>query len=518
MIRLSTSSSTTLPSALISGLRRLSSPAARCEPCPMRRAAPADRRLPRRGPTGGTGSTLPQAGTGPLPATVDVAVVGGGYTGLAAALEIARAGRHVVVLDRDDIGAGASSRNGGMAHPGGKHDLSEFLAQPVGRRLWDETVTRLRGAGRARRRARRRVRLAAPRAISSWPTIPAWPPASAPSPLPTPRIGEEARFVDAAELRAEIGSDRFYGGLLVVDAAPGSTPPSWRPAWLGRPPASGAELHGATTVLRCRAPGTGVRRSRRRGARCGAARSWWRPTARPIAGSCRGWDVGSCRIGSYMIATEPLDPDVAASVNPHGRMFFDTRNLLHYWRLSPDGTRVLFGGRTSLAPTTVERSRDQLYGAMVDIHPQLAGVRVERAWGGRVALTADRFPHVGRHPGTGVVYAMGYCGSGVALSVHFGRAVGRWLCGDGDPAGVRRQAVAADAVARPCAVAPGGGRAWGSRCATRWDAERTRHRPRAAPLIRRRWRRTRRRRRRTGRCGPPRAAPRASTAPRCPGS
>jgi glycine/D-amino acid oxidase-like deaminating enzyme len=113
-------------------------------------------------------------------------------------------------------------------------------------------------------------------------------------------------------------------------------------------------------------------------------------------------------------------------------MLFDTRNFLHYWRLSPDGTRILFGGRTSLSPTTVERSRDLLYDAMVRIHPQLAGVRVERAWGGQVALTADRYPHVGRHPDTGIVYAMGYCGSGVALSVHFGRTVGRWLCGRGD--------------------------------------------------------------------------------------
>ena len=69
---------------------------------------------------------------------------------------------------------------------------------------------------------------------------------------------------------------------------------------------------------------------------------------------------------------------------------------------------------------------------MLTTHPQLAGVRVARAWGGLVGLTVDRLPHVGRHPGTGVVYAMGYCGSGVALSIHFGRALGRWLAGQGD--------------------------------------------------------------------------------------
>jgi glycine/D-amino acid oxidase-like deaminating enzyme len=109
-------------------------------------------------------------------------------------------------------------------------------------------------------------------------------------------------------------------------------------------------------------------------------------------------------------------------------MFFDTKNFLYYWRLSPDGTRVLFGGRTSLAPTTVERARDRLYAAMVRVHPQLEGVRVERAWGGLVAMTADRVPHIGEHDG--ITYAMGYCGSGVALATHFGRVAGRWLGGE----------------------------------------------------------------------------------------
>ena len=111
---------------------------------------------------------------------------------------------------------------------------------------------------------------------------------------------------------------------------------------------------------------------------------------------------------------------------------FDTKNFLNYWRLSPDGRRVLFGGRTSFAPTTVEQARDRLYAAMLRSHPQLAGVRVERAWGGLVGLTFDRLPHLGRHPQTGVVYAAGYCGTGVALSTHFGRAIGRWMCGEGE--------------------------------------------------------------------------------------
>ena len=137
-------------------------------------------------------------------------------------------------------------------------------------------------------------------------------------------------------------------------------------------------------------------------------------------------------LGSFLLATEALPAELAASVLPRRRMCFDTRRLLHYWRLSPDGTRVLFGGRTSFASTTLPEARDRLYAVMVDIHPQLAGVAVARAWGGEVGLTFDRLPHVGRDPASGAVYALGYCGTGVALSTHFGRSVGRWLAGTGE--------------------------------------------------------------------------------------
>jgi len=73
-----------------------------------------------------------------------------------------------------------------------------------------------------------------------------------------------------------------------------------------------------------------------------------------------------------------------------------------------------------------------LYAAMLRVHPQLIGVKLDFAWGGNVALTADRLPHLGRHPASGLVYAMGYSGTGVALSTHFGGAVGRWLAGAGE--------------------------------------------------------------------------------------
>jgi glycine/D-amino acid oxidase-like deaminating enzyme len=372
---------------------------------------------------------LPQPVPTPLPAVVDVVVVGAGYTGLAAAWEIARGGRQVAVLDGDDVGAGASSRNGGMAHPGGKRALSEFLDQPDGRRLWDETVAAFEGVASLGDELgvdfdfhrRGHLELAHHPRLAEHQRAVARAYAS---------IGEETRFLDRAALGSEIGSGRFWGGLLVERSA--GLHPAKLAAGLSRAAvSSGAVVQGATTVLGLERRGRSYEVETSRGAlRCEEVVVATNGATDRRLVPWLGRRV--LPIGSYMLATEPLEPEIVASVNPHGRMFFDTRNLLHYWRPSPDGRRILFGGRTSLAPTTVERSRDLLYRAMVQIHPQLAGVRVDRAWGGRVALTADRFPHVGRHEATGVVYAMGYCGSGVALSVHFGRSVGRWLCGRGD--------------------------------------------------------------------------------------
>jgi len=379
------------------------------------------------------GVDLPATESEPLPAEVDVAVVGGGYTGLAASLELAGRGRHVVVLDRDVIGSGASSRNGGMVHAGTKHHLTELLAMPDGRRLWDDTVRAFEEleelAGDATpacdwRRTGHLELAHHPRTVMRLRTE-----------AETQRqVGEDVYLLTADELASEIGSAAFAGGLLV--ARSGAVHPGKLVASLARLAArAGAVLHGGTTVRSVERTATGYLVEATSGGHRGVLRCQEVVVATNGTTDRRLVPWLGRRIlgvGSYIIATEPLDEHLVSSVDPHDRMFFDTRNFLHYWRPTPDGTRVLFGGRTSFAPTSVEQARDRLYSAMVEIHPQLAGARVDRAWGGQVALTVDRLPHIGRHPATGVVYAMGYCGTGVALSVHFGRRVGRWLCGADD--------------------------------------------------------------------------------------
>ena len=92
-------------------------------------------------------------------------------------------------------------------------------------------------------------------------------------------------------------------------------------------------------------------------------------------------------MGSYLIATAPLEPSLAARLIPRNRVLYDTKNLLYYFRLSPDG-RMVFGGRAAFTPSSVARAARLLARAMAEVFPELAGVPLECAWGGQVALRA----------------------------------------------------------------------------------------------------------------------------------
>ena len=156
-------------------------------------------------------------------------------------------------------------------------------------------------------------------------------------------------------------------------------------------------------------------------------------------------------IGSYIIATEPLPEELARTISPRGRAFFDTKNFLYYWHVSAD-RRMVFGGRASFLPTNVDRSAAILHEGLLEVHPQLAGYRVDYAWGGNVGFTFDRMPHVGRVDG--ITYAMGCCGTGVALMTALGTAVGEWLGGGPAPALTRLKFPLVPAPVRGPAVVP----------------------------------------------------------------
>jgi glycine/D-amino acid oxidase-like deaminating enzyme len=363
------------------------------------------------------------------PRSADYVVVGAGYAGVSCARELARAGRSVVVLDANAVGWGASSRNGGMVIPELKMGPAalERAFGPLGRRMYNEVndafdhvegLITVESIDCDYRRTGQLYLAHAERVVPSFVAM---------AREHGDELGEPVRFVPREALGDEIGSTAYAAGL-VIERTGGLHPARFHAGLVGVALVAGASVHPTT-------PATAIERR-------GGGRGGLRVTTR--RGTVDAAGVVVCTnayadglvpelrrrvlpVGSFIIATEVLEPDLARSVSPRGRMLVDSKNFLFYWRLTPD-RRLLFGGRRSLASSTIPQARDFLYGSMLRVHPQLAGTRVDRAWGGNVAVTLDRLPHVGRIDGAW--YVTGCNGSGVALNPWLGARMARHLLGE----------------------------------------------------------------------------------------
>ena len=384
-----------------------------------------------------------------LPDTVDVAIVGGGYTGIAAARKLALQGARAVVLEARTLGYGASTRNGGIAHPGYKWSppsLVKRYGADLARKLFAESVE----ATDLVFGLIRDGNIDAELRPNGWLEL-AWAPAHAAGFAAEAAafgdFGLSARVITKDRLREEIGTDAYHGGLA-IDAGGLLHPAKWFAALVGLAERAGAELHEGTHVgsIRRQADGRFVVETGR-----GAV------LARDVLVATNGYTDGAAPslrrriipIGSYIIATEPLPEDLAKELSPTGRAYFDTKNFLSYWHVSAD-RRMIFGGRVSFLPTSTDRTARLLFGRMLEIHPQLAGYRVEYSWGGKVAITYDRMPHIGRTGG--IMYAMGYSGTGVLMSTYLGTRAAEWL-GGGEPPALSK-------LKFPLVPAPYEGRPW----------------------------------------------------------
>jgi glycine/D-amino acid oxidase-like deaminating enzyme len=368
----------------------------------------------------------------PLPAEADVVVIGGGYLGLAAARELAAAGRHVVVVEADAIGTGASTRNGGMVIPELKAGPAALERRygPLGRRLYADVnaafdhVESLVADGGIDCDYHRWGQLYLAHNHASVEGL-------RHMAAEHQRAGEDVRFVEPGDLHAEIGSTAFHGGV-VFERTGGLQPARFHAGLARLALAAGAEVHEQTRALSIDndldgAVGITMVVTDRGPIRAAQVLVATNATADTLLPQLRRRVLP---VGSFIVATEVLDPELARSVAPTGRMMVDTKNLLFYWRLTPDG-RLAFGGRRSLAPSTVTEAADFLYDAMVRLHPQLSDVAIDAAWGGEVAMTLDRMPHVGRLGSAW--YATGCNGSGVALMPWLGVRMAAVLLGHEEP-------------------------------------------------------------------------------------
>ena len=399
----------------------------------------------------------------PVPARVDVAVIGGGITGLCAARALARRGLTVAVLEAHSIGWGASSRNGGMVLTGLKLGAGTLIARyglELARELYAasvesvDLVARIVEAERIDCHFTRCGHLSLASKSAHFDQFGRY------AELLSGKFSCATRLVPRAELRAEIGSDAYYGGM--VDEASGGINPAQYVAGLTRAALSaGATLHESSRVQRVERQGLRWRVSTAHGTlEAGEILIATSGYTDAVAPALRRKLLP---IGSYIIVTEPLPEALARELSPRARMMYDSWHFLHYFRLTPD-RRLLFGGRARFVPETEATIRDSalvLREGMLKIYPQLQSVRVDYAWGGTLDFAYDTMPHLGQIDG--YHYALGYAGHGVALASLLGTLAGETL---------GTAALHANPFARlPFPGAPLGlyqGRSWFLRLAAAW--------------------------------------------------
>ena len=362
-----------------------------------------------------------------LPKQADLVIVGSGYTGLSAAVQAARGGMSVLVLEKGPIGAGCSTRNGGQVSSSIKPELDKLAG-----RHGEDLARRIRAEGYAAlthiesmiaaegidcdwRKTGRYIAAHSPKQFQG---LEQWAEARH-------RAGEpEVTLIPQADQQRELGSDRYFGGA--VSPFNGAVHPAKLHAGLlAVAEGAGVTVQGGREVTGIARDGAGF--SVRVGGETVAARKVLIAT-NGYSGALSPWvQRRVIPIGSYMLATDPLPADVAAKLIPQGRMVVDTRRVVIYFRMSPDGRRLIFGGRAALMEADPMRSLPRLYQMMLDVFPQLAGTNVSHAWNGFVAYTFDELPHIGVQDG--VHYCMGYCGSGISLSLYFGMRAGQQILG-----------------------------------------------------------------------------------------
>ncbi|HVZ02631.1 MAG TPA: FAD-binding oxidoreductase [Dongiaceae bacterium] len=369
----------------------------------------------------------PAPSTETPPARVDVLVIGSGYTGLMAARETARGGRSTLVIDAQDAGFGCSSRNGGQVSTSIKPDLATLSGrynQEIGFGIRKEGMNALDCVADLIesekldcdwRRVGRFHAAHNPRQYEALVALSK----SQPKGLEVPM-----EVVPAAEQRREIGSDYYHGGIVYPQHA------SLHPGKYHLELMRIAKAAGVQVIDHC--PATNIARD---GSGFTVTTAKGKITARDVVVATNGYTRPLTPwqrrrvipIGSYIIATEPWPKEKMLALIPRDRALSDTRKLVFYYRLSPDQTRILFGGRVAYMENNPRVSAPRLHDWMTRIFPQLKPAKVTHSWMGYVAYTFDTLPHIGKQDG--LHYAMGYCGSGISLATYFGMRIGQQVLG-----------------------------------------------------------------------------------------
>ena len=363
-----------------------------------------------------------------LPATADCVVVGAGYAGLNAALTLARAGRSVVVCEAGPPGFGASSRSGGMIGHGHRLSYSNLIAlygAAKAKTLIGEGMASLDYVKQLINSEGIDARLSAVgRLRGAW-TQADYDTMGREAELLRRDLGLPVDVVQKSDMHKEIASDSYQGGL-VFHSHGGVHPALFQQGLLGVACSAGVEVAGFTPVTRIdrQIDHTLVHTPR------GSIK------ARDVIVATNGYSAGPVLdfarrlvpMPSFLIATEEIGENRVRDLIPNLRMIVETREKHLYYRPSPDGKRIILGGRAALHPIELEEAKVRLKKELVALFPSLAQTGISHVWTGNIAMTRSDLPGIGKLGG--LWYALGCNGSGVALMPYLGHKLALKILGD----------------------------------------------------------------------------------------
>ena len=374
--------------------------------------------------------TEPIRTVGDLPSSVDVAIVGSGYTGLNCARVLAKAGRSVAVIDQHSIGWGASSRNGGMATPGLKQDIFKIkktYGLELAREFWKSSVDAIdlleqiimeEGIDCHWSRCGHMSLAYKQSHFDDLVDYIEW---------LDKEFGHKKKLITKSQLKSEIGTDAYFGGN--TDELSGGLQPAKYVFGLARAVTDhGAILCENSQVTSIQKESIGFEVMTIQGT----------IMAKEVVIATNGYTdmlIPKLKpkvfpVGSYIIVSEPLPQDLQDKLSPKRRMFYDSKNFLNYFRLTPDG-RMLWGGRNDLSTDLdLKESASILTKQVCTIFPDLNDVNFTHSWTGKLGVTFDLMPHIGQI--NGIHYALGYGGHGLSIATYLGTELGLLMTGQKD--------------------------------------------------------------------------------------
>ncbi|AOS98011.1 Gamma-glutamylputrescine oxidoreductase [Microbulbifer aggregans] len=356
----------------------------------------------------------------------DVCVIGAGYTGLSSALHLAERGYKVVVLEAERIGWGASGRNGGHVGVGqrkGQEDLEKMLGFDTAKELWDMGVEAVQLVESLIKKhdiqcdlKRGIMHLAAKRSHNSD--------LEQEVEMLRERYGyDQMRYVGEDEVRSLVGSERYYGAQ--IDS--GSLhlhPLNYALGLADAAAAAGVQFFEHSRVS-----------SYRGGSPCVVETAKGQVRAGNVVLACNGY-LGNLEprmagkimpINNFVLATEPLSDSLAQELIANDHALQDTLFVIDYWKLSGDN-RLIFGGGENYTSRFPQDIRSFVRKYMLRVYPQLADTRIEYGWGGTLAITLNRMPHLGRLE-PNIYYSQGYSGHGVPTATFAGKLLAEVIAG-----------------------------------------------------------------------------------------